>query len=212
MERSDRPISTHPTDVAGRLKEMQALERRYKARESLRQKRRREGILIEWVVALLIALVLCMILTQVLFVSCWVNSGSMEDTFMVGDSIFGYRLAYLSESPRRFDVVIFKFPDDETQHYVKRVIALPGEEVEIRDGLVYIDGADTPLDDSFVKGEASGDFGPYKVPENKYFVLGDNREHSWDSRYWANTCVDKMKIIGRVVYRLYPDATKLPRE
>lgn len=203
---------TREFDVAQRLKELQALERRRKTWETIGTKRRREGILIEWVVALLIALVLCIILTQVLFVNCRVNSESMENTFRVGDTLIGYRLAYLTETPRRFDVIVFKFPDDESQHYVKRIIGLPGEEVEIRDGLVYINGSEIPLADDFVKGELSGDFGPYKVPENKFFVLGDNRECSWDSRYWANTCVDKMKIIGRVMYRLYPDAVKLPRE
>lgn len=203
---------TREFDVAGRLREMQALERRRKKREALSAKRRREDILIEWVAALLIALVLCIILTQVLFVNCRVNSESMENTFRVGDKLIGHRPAYLTEAPRRYDIIVFKFPDDESQHYVKRIIALPGEEVEIRDGLVYINGSKTPLEEDYVKGERSGDFGPYTVPGNMFFVLGDNREHSWDSRYWTNTCVDKMKIIGRVVYRLFPDAVKLPRE
>ena len=74
------------------------------------------------------------------------------------------------KDPERFDIVIFKYPDDESQLFIKRLIGLPGETVEIRDGKVYIDGALEPLDDSFVPEVPTGDYGPYKVPENSYFI------------------------------------------
>lgn len=90
----------------------------------------------------------------------------MEKTIMTGDRIFGFRLAYginldlfgheiskKTKDPERFDIVIFKYPDDESQLFIKRVIGLPGETVEIKDGKVYIDGSETPLDDSFIPGE-----------------------------------------------------------
>ena len=96
----------------------------------------------------------------------------------MGDRIFGNRLAYINKDPQRFDIVIFKYPDDETQLFIKRVIGLPGETVEIRDGKVYIDGAETPLDDSFTPEPPQGNWGPEVVPEGSYFMLGDNRNRS----------------------------------
>ncbi len=171
----------------------------------LLEKRRREGLLLEGLAALFIALVLCIFLTQVVLVCAQVPSQSMADTIDAGDRLLGLRLAYVGSAPQRYDLIIFKFPDNEALLYVKRVIGLPGEEVEIREGLVYVNGEPQPLDSGFVKGEPAGNFGPYTVPGNMYFVLGDNRAESWDSRYWANTFVDKMKIVGRVVYRLYPN-------
>ena len=123
---------------------------------------------------------------------------------MTGDRIFGNRLAYLFEEPERFDIVIFKYPDDESQRFIKRVIGLPGETVEIREGKVYIDGSETPLDDSFTPETPVGDYGPYTVPEGCYFMLGDNRNNSKDSRMWDNPYVKKEKILGKAVLRYFP--------
>ena len=108
------------------------------------------------------------------------------------------------KDPERFDIVIFKYPDDESQLFIKRLIGLPGETVEIRDGKVYINGSDEPLDDSFVPEVPTGNYGPYKVPENSYFMLGDNREYSRDSRFWKNTFVSFDEIVGKAVVRYYP--------
>lgn len=123
---------------------------------------------------------------------------------MTGDRIFGNRLAYINKDPQRFDIVIFKYPDDETQLFIKRVIGLPGETVEIRDGKVYIDGSETPLDDSFTPEPPQGNWGPEVVPEDSYFMLGDNRNRSKDSRFWTNTFVKKEKILGKAVLRYFP--------
>lgn len=123
---------------------------------------------------------------------------------MTGDRIFGNRLAYLFDDPERFDIVIFKYPDDESQRFIKRVIGLPGETVEIREGKVYINGSDTPLDDSFTPETPVGNFGPYTVPEGCYFMLGDNRNNSRDSRMWDNPYVKKEKILGKAVLRYFP--------
>ena len=100
--------------------------------------------------------------------------------------------------------MIFKYPDDETQLFIKRVIGLPGETVEIRDGKVYIDGAETPLDDSFTPEPPQGNWGPEVVPEGSYFMLGDNRNRSKDSRFWTNTFVKKEKILGKACPSLLP--------
>ncbi|MDL2219772.1 signal peptidase I [Ruminococcaceae bacterium OttesenSCG-928-O06] len=158
----------------------------------------------EWVIAILIALLVALLLTQVVFVNAQVPSESMEDTIQVNDRVLGLRFVYLFEDPARYDIMIFHYPDDETQLYVKRVIGMPGEQLEIRDGLVYIDGQSTPLETGFVKGALRGNFGPYTIPEDCYFVMGDNRNESWDSRYWQNTFVRRERVVGRVWLRLFP--------
>ncbi len=100
--------------------------------------------------------------------------------------------------------MIFKYPDDPSQLFVKRVIGLPGETVNIVDGKVYINDSEEPLDDSFCPETPEGSFGPYTVPEDCYFMLGDNRNHSMDSRYWTNTFVEKDAIEAQVAVRYWP--------
>ena len=93
---------------------------------------------------------------------------------------------------------------DEKQKFIKRVIGLPGETVTIRDGKVYINDSTEPLRDDFCPETPVGDFGPYEVPEGCYFMLGDNRNVSKDSRYWLNPYVEKDKIIGKAFLRYWP--------
>lgn len=165
--------------------------------------------LIEWTRALLIALVAAVFITQVIIVNARVPSESMENTIRGGDRVIGFRLSYLISNPQRGDIVIFRYPDDETQLYVKRVVGMPGEEVEIKNGRVFINGVENTLVDAHVKEAPRGDFGPYQVPEDSYFVMGDNRNYSWDSRYWQNTFVREDRIIGKAVWRIFPNPTVL---
>ena len=158
----------------------------------------------EYIKMIIFVVVVVFIVNNVLLINAKIPSESMEDTIMTGDRIFGTRLAYINKDPQRFDIVIFKYPDDETQLFIKRVIGLPGETVEIRDGKVYIDGSETPLDDSFTPEPPQGDWGPEVVPEGSYFMLGDNRNRSKDSRFWTNTFVKKEKILGKAVLRYFP--------
>lgn len=155
------------------------------------------------------AIVIALIFNSTVIVNATIPSGSMENTIHPGDKLIGFRLAYLFGDPERYDVIIFKFPDDETKPFIKRVIGLPGEEIEIKDGKVYVNGAKEPLDDSYVKETPRGDFGPYKVPENSYFVMGDNRNDSWDSRYWDHHFVKESKILGKAMFEYYPDIHKI---
>ena len=163
------------------------------------------------------AILIAFVLTRCVIVNAETPTSSMENTIMTGDRIFGFRMAYglnfdffgkhisyKTKDPERFDIIIFKFPDDESQLFIKRLIGLPGETVEIRDGKVYINGSDEPLDDSFVPEVPTGNYGPYKVPENSYFMLGDNREYSRDSRFWKNTFVSFDEIVGKAIVRYYP--------
>ena len=158
----------------------------------------------EYIKMIIFVVVVVFIVNNVLLINAKIPSESMEDTIMTGDRIFGNRLAYINKDPQRFDIVIFKYPDDETQLFIKRVIGLPGETVEIRDGKVYIDGAETPLDDSFTPEPPQGNWGPEVVPEGSYFMLDDNRNRSKDSRFWTNTFVKKEKILGKAVLRYFP--------
>ena len=163
------------------------------------------------------AILIAFVLTRCVIVNAETPTSSMENTIMTGDRIFGFRMAYglnfdffgkhisyKTKDPERFDIIIFKFPDDESQLFIKRVIGLPGETVEIKDGKVYIDGSETALDDSFIPEKMQGSFGPYTVPDNCYFMLGDNRNDSKDSRFWKNTFVRFDQIIGKAVVRYYP--------
>lgn len=160
--------------------------------------------LLQWAAAIILAAAVAIFADNFLIVNAQIPSGSMEDTIMPGDRIVGNRLAYAVSDPQRFDVIIFRYPDDESQLFIKRIIGLPGETVEIVDGKIYIDGSDQPLKDVETKEPTSGTFGPYKVPENSYFVMGDNRNNSLDSRYWKNTFVSRDEILGKAVFRYWP--------
>jgi signal peptidase I len=144
-----------------------------------------------------------------------IPSGSMENTLLIGDHLIMSRIGYdagvpftgwhmpLWRNPKRQQIVIFKPPYNPTlPDYVKRVIGLPGETVDIRDGSVWIDGKRLVEPYTLGKTEspdpsASSIKLPYKVPENCYFVMGDNRGNSLDSRYWG--CMPRKNLIGTPV-------------
>ena len=159
--------------------------------------------IMEWILILEIAVVIAVVVNMFLIVNAVIPSASMEPTIMTGDRIFGNRLAYKSSSPERGDIVIFRYPDDESQLFIKRVIGLPGETLEVRDGRVYIDNSDLPLDEPYVKVDAVGDYGPVTIPEGGYFMMGDNRNKSADSRFWVHPFVMEEKILGQAVFRYY---------
>ncbi len=131
----------------------------------------------DYIKMIIIVVAVVLVINNVVLINAKIPSPSMEKTIMTGDRIFGFRLAYginldlfgheiskKVKDPERFDIVIFKYPDDERQLFIKRVIGLPGETVEIKDGKVYIDGSETALDDSFIPEKMKGSFGPYTVP------------------------------------------------
>ena len=191
-----------------------------KMNNNIQEDPKKKGVMaeiLEWVKMIVIVVVVVIVIDGVVLINAKIPSASMENTIMTGDRIFGFRMAYginidlfgleyhkKMKDPERFDIVIFKYPDDEKQRFIKRIIGLPGEKVEIRDGKVYINDAEEPLDDSFVKETPLGNFGPYTVPENCYFMLGDNRNNSKDSRFWENTFVEFDKIIGKALFRYWP--------
>ena len=159
---------------------------------------------ISWIKTIIMAVVIALFINFAVIVNAEVPTGSMENTIMAGDRVIALRLSYLFGSPERGDVAIFKYPDapdGETVLYVKRVIGLPGDTVEIMDGNVYINGE--VLEEDYIKETTMGDFGPYEVPEDCYFMMGDNRNNSQDSRFWENKFVEEDDMLGKVLFKYY---------
>lgn len=159
-----------------------------------------------WILTFTLAILAAFIVKNFLIINADVPTGSMENTIMPGDRLIGNRLSYIKKDPARGDIVIFHFPDKEEDLYVKRVIGLPGETVFIENAKIYIDGSEEPLQEDYLKEEWTVSTGPYsfQVPEDCYLVLGDNRNDSYDARYWVNTYVKKEKILGKGVAIYWP--------
>ncbi len=169
--------------------------------------------IIDFCIPIVVAVVIAILLKSCVFANAVVPTGSMINTIQEKDRIIASRLTYKNSDPQRYDIVIFLYPDNEKQYFVKRIIGLPGETVEIVEGIVYVtqeNGKTIQLDDSFVTNcVPTGNFGPYKVPEDSYFMMGDNRNTSWDSRYWKNKYVKRNKILGKVMFKYYPRIEKI---
>ncbi|WP_317367814.1 signal peptidase I [uncultured Tyzzerella sp.] len=160
--------------------------------------------LIDITKTIIIAIIVAFIITHFIIVNAFVPTGSMKNTIMPSDRLIAFRLSYLFSEPQRDDIIVFKPPDDESVLYVKRIIGLPGETINIIDGKVYINDSQTPLPDEYIMEDMLGSFGPYTVPQDSYFVLGDNRNDSQDSRYWENTFLPEDNILGKVLFKYYP--------
>ncbi len=158
-----------------------------------------------WLSILLIAAAIAFVLNTFIIANSRVPSGSMENTIMTGDRLIGFRLSYLFEEPERGDIIIFRWPDDESIYFVKRIIGMPGDTVRISGGKVYLNGSDTPLEEPYLKEEMFPEADvEYTVPEGAYFVMGDNRNNSADSRRWENTFVYRDKIVAKVLFQYFP--------
>ena len=121
-----------------------------------------------------------------------VGGTSMEPTISDGEVIHFSR--YGDEGPQRGDIVFYHFPADTKREFVHRIVGEPGETVEVRDGLVFIDGS--PLEEPYITGSTQYSYGPEKIPAASYFVLGDNRNNSYDSHVWG--FLPEENIIGKV--------------
>lgn len=158
--------------------------------------------IMEWIIVIEVAVILAVVLNMFIIVNAIVPTASMETTIMTGDRLFGNRLAYNKEEPARGDIVIFRFPDDETQLFIKRIIGMPGDTLEMIDGVVFINGE--AIDEPYLATIPYGDYGPITVPEGAYFMMGDNRNNSADSRYWQQPFVYRDKILGKAVFCYFP--------
>lgn len=151
---------------------------------------------------IVLAFAIGIVMNRYVIANAQVPTGSMETTVMAGDRIIINRLSYKFGEPQRGDIVTFIYPDDGETLYLKRIMGLPGETIEGKAGVIYIDGE--PLKEDFTKEVSEEDFGPYTVPEGAYFMMGDNRNNSWDSRYWEHKFVKEEDIIGKALFSYFP--------
>ncbi|MFC1655467.1 signal peptidase I [Patescibacteria group bacterium] len=141
-----------------------------------------------------------------------ISGESMEPMLSHDDVIMIENYAYVDESPERYDVIVFEGTDEPGKHFVKRIIGLPGETITMKEDVVYIeeDGELIELDEPYIwrnKNEVYSlrkiDGTSYQVPGGKYFVLGDNRDSSYDSRTWKDPFIPKENIEGKYSYTLF---------
>ncbi len=146
---------------------------------------------ISWIKTFAITIGIVLFVLVFIILNAQIPTESMESTIMAGDRLIGLRFSYWFSEPERGDIILFKFPLDESRLFIKRVIGLPGETVTIEDGHVYIDGSEVPLDETYLNEEWTfkSDDLVYEVPEDAYFVMGDNRNYSSDSRSWAEIAI-----------------------
>ncbi len=185
----------------------------------------RKSTLREYAEALAVALLLVLLIRGFIVQAFKIPSGSMLPTLLAGDHLLVNKLRYglqlpiaggwlvLYSQPQPGDVVVFAHPKEPDMDYIKRVIAVEGEEVEIRDKQIFVNGKarDVPYA-CFVDGakrvrakSQRDNFGPAVVPPGRLFVLGDNRDHSYDSRYWGFVDVDQVKGKASVIYWSWDD-------
>lgn len=146
------------------------------------------------------AVVLALLLRTFIVQAFWIPSGSMLPTLLEGDRVLVCKFEYYLRPPKRGDVFVFKYPEDPSVDYVKRLIALPGDKFEVRSGVVWIN--DRQVDEPYVKFHDTYNHAPLYVPEKSYVALGDNRPNSADSRYWG--FVPEKNIRGPVFFRYWP--------
>lgn len=153
---------------------------------------------------LLESAVIAAVITAVIFIFIGmpfrIPSESMEPALYPSDRVFAFKTVYFFSLPKRGEVIVFHYPPDPKQYYVKRVIGLPGDTVEVRDGYAIVNG--TKLEEPYVRFPGGPNWGPTKVPDNSLFVMGDNRANSGDSRFWG--FVPRKNVVGRAVARFWP--------
>jgi len=177
---------------------------------------RRKSLVREYGEAIVVAVLLALVIRAFVVQAFTIPSGSMMDTLLIGDYILVNKFLYGPElpftdihlpgftDPTRGDIIVFKYPNDESRDFIKRIVAVGGETVQVRDNRVFING--TPIDEPYVRpgsipSSPSGHCGylyacePIRVPPGAYFVMGDNRDNSQDSRYWG--FVKREKIRGK---------------
>ena len=162
----------------------------------------------EWINSIVVALVLTIVIRTYIVQAYKIPSGSMMPTLLVGDKLFVNKYLYRFEPPRRGDIIVFKYPVDPKKDFIKRLVGMEGDQVEIRDGKIYVNGKPLQDPDSFGRfyyynhDPYGGPREVIKVPKDSYFVLGDNSANSTDSRFWG--FVPKKNVLGKAVFRWWP--------
>lgn len=207
-------------------------EKRERGKSNAKAKTGWKAELISWIQVIISAAVIAFVLTTFIIANSEVPTGSMENTIMAGSRVIGSRLHYKFSDPEYGDVAIFVFgwqctncnvivegeraetcprcgakagKRARTIYYVKRVIGVPGDVIDIVDDKVYLNGSDTPLEEPYLAEPMNaGESFHFEVPENCYFMMGDNRNYSLDARYWNNHYISKDKMIAKVVLEYFP--------
>lgn len=188
--------------------------------DQIEPQKKKKSSLRENIEAIFIAILLALFIRTFIVQAFKIPSGSMKQTLLIGDHIlvnkfiYGVKLPFLQKiiipvkTPRRGDIIVFRFPEEPGKDFIKRVIGIPGDVVEIKSKQVYISGE--PLNHDFgihtdprvIPGllQPRDNFGPQTVPDNSYFVLGDNRDHSYDSRFWGYVDIAAVKGKAFMIY------------
>lgn len=164
----------------------------------------------EWLEAIVIALIMALVIRAFVVQAFKIPSGSMYPTLKIGDRLFVNKFIYRFRDPQRWDIIVFKYPEDPSKDFIKRLIGLPGETIEIRNGLLLVNGIKQFLPNEILGNvyynTEEGDYGAINqkivVPPDHYYVLGDNSGNSRDSRMWG--FVSKKELVGRAFVRWWP--------
>jgi signal peptidase I len=174
----------------------------------------------EYAESIVIAIILALIIRAFVVQAFKIPSGSMEDTLLIGDHllvnkfIYGPMIPFTEKrlfkirDPRQGDVIVFEYPEDPSKDFIKRVVGVPGDTVQGVDKRVYVNGKlyqnphEIHKEQDIVPKEQNprDSFGPVKVPEGSYFVMGDNRDRSYDSRFWGTVKKEKVKGLAFIKY------------
>ncbi|PRX26655.1 signal peptidase I [Orenia metallireducens] len=154
----------------------------------------------EYLKSIVIALLISFFIITFVVQAFYIPSGSMLPTLKPGDRIFANKFIYRFREPRRQEIIVFKWPVDPKRRFIKRLIGLPGDRVKIVEGQVYVN--DKPLEEDYTLERSYTDFPEVKVPEGHYFMLGDNRNNSEDSRFWG--FVPQANIVGKAFVIFWP--------
>jgi signal peptidase I len=154
----------------------------------------------EYLKSIVIALLISFFIITFVVQAFYIPSGSMLPTLKPGDRIFANKFIYRFREPRRQEIIVFKWPVDPKRRFIKRLIGLPGDRVKIVEGQVYVN--DKPLEEDYTLERSYTDFPEVKVPKGHYFMLGDNRNNSEDSRFWG--FVPQANIVGKAFVIFWP--------
>ena len=164
---------------------------------------RLKHFIFDWVETIVVALVLALIIRAFFLQVFWIPSGSMEPTLDINDRIVVNKVSFHFRDPRRLEVVVFRqveSADPTKKDLIKRLVGLPGERLELKNGVIVINGR--PIDERHTGNQDFANFGPVTIPQDSFFVMGDNRPASADSRYWG--FLPKKNLIGPAFLRIWP--------
>lgn len=193
LENGGSPDQNNELEALGVQESRLVVERKKPAQE--------KGPVREIFESIAIAVILAVVIRVFLFQFFVIPSGSMEPTLTEGDMIAANKIIYRFSEPKRGDIIVFKYPLNPDRDFVKRLIGLPGEKVQIKNSTLYINGKKV-AEPYLPKGLKFQDYGPVTIPKDKYFMMGDNRNNSLDSRAWGE--MPRENIIGKAAIIYWP--------